>query len=148
MRKLLLLILCCAPLFAVQPRSAVIGMVQTDVQSESITAIALSAASEPYTEAWLEEYAVDKFSFGEAYSPFLSSSLPLDNPIASMERIIPSLSEVSVTALSSHSSSKMEELQLSVQTLDRLEACKECREMLCSSFDRFRRAHINTSFLQ
>ncbi|MBO8436262.1 MAG: hypothetical protein IAA97_04725 [Spirochaetes bacterium] len=86
MRKLLLLILCCAPLFAVQPRSAVIGMVQTDVQSESITAIALSAASEPYTEAWLEEYAVDKFSFGEAYSPFLSSSLPLDNPIASMEK--------------------------------------------------------------
>lgn len=86
MRKFILILFCSLPLYAVQPRSETLGMIQTDVNPDSITAIALSAASEEYTEDWLNEYAADKIAFGEAYSSFLSSSLPLENPIASAEK--------------------------------------------------------------
>ena len=59
-------------------------MAATGAGYESIAA--LNAAGEEYTEAWLDEYAVDKVSFGEAYSPLLSSVLPLSNVVAGIEK--------------------------------------------------------------
>lgn len=89
MRKIAFLIasiMIASSVHAVSPVSASIGRVQGDVKEHSITAIALRAVSEDYTEAWLDAYASDKIAFGEAYSPLLSSVLPMDNPIASEER--------------------------------------------------------------
>ena len=86
LKLLLILLISFSPLYAVAPVSATVGRVQCSVVPQSITEIALKAASEEYTEAWLDEYAVDKISFGEAYSELLSASLPLDNPIAGEEK--------------------------------------------------------------
>lgn len=87
MLKLLLISLAfLSPLYAVAPVSGTVGKVQCTIVPESITETALKAATEEYTEAWLDKYAVDKISFGEAYSEILSSSLPLDNPIAGEEK--------------------------------------------------------------
>ena len=83
---LAMLIICVSSLPAVAPVSGTLGLVETAPAEGSITSIALEAASEPYTEAWLDKYAADKISFGEAYSSFLSEALPLENAIAGKER--------------------------------------------------------------
>ena len=83
---LAMLIICVSSLPAVAPISGTLGLVETAPAEGSITSIALEAASEPYTEAWLDKYAADKISFGEAYSSFLSDALPLENAIAGKER--------------------------------------------------------------
>ena len=74
------------PLAASVPVSATIGRVAVEIPSGSITETALKAAESEYTEAWLDEYALDKISFGEAYSELLSSLLPLSDLIAGEER--------------------------------------------------------------
>ena len=87
MRKLFIaMLLLSSSAFAAVPVSQSIGRIQCEIPSGSVTEIALAAVSEEYTEAWLDEYAVDKISFGEAYSEILSASLPLDNPIAGEEK--------------------------------------------------------------
>ena len=86
LKVLLFLILIITPLTAAVPVSETIGRIQTAVEEDSLTAIALEAAAEEYTEAWLDEYAVDKITFGEAYSALLSETLPLSNIIAGTEK--------------------------------------------------------------
>lgn len=86
LRLILVAIISVSPLFAVAPVSDEIGRIQTAVADDSITCIALKAAGEDYTESWLDEFAVDKISFGEAYSGILSSLLPLHDPIAGEEK--------------------------------------------------------------
>ena len=79
------LLLLSLPLFSSAPVSETIGRVAVEIDDDSITAIALEAASKEYTESWLDEYAADKISFGEAYSPLLSSLLPLSGNIIAGE---------------------------------------------------------------
>lgn len=86
LKAIAMLLLSSIPLFASVPTSESIGRIATDVAEGSITEIALEAAGREYTEEWLDDYAVDKVSFGEAYSPLLSEVLPLDNPVAGMEK--------------------------------------------------------------
>ncbi len=86
LKVFLFIALSLSPLFAVAPVSGTIGRIAVSVAPDSITATALEAAGEEYTEAWLEKYAVDKVSFGEAYSPLLSSVLPLSDVVAGEEK--------------------------------------------------------------
>ena len=87
MRKLFIaMLLLSSSAFAAVPVSQSIGRIQCEIPSGSVTEIALAAVSEEYTEAWLDEYAVDKITFGEAYSEILSSALPMTNVIAGSER--------------------------------------------------------------
>ena len=86
LKVLLVIVFSLSSLHAAVPLSESIGRIQTNVDPQSITATALNAAREEYTEAWLDEYAVDKVSFGEAYSPLLSSVLPLSNVVAGIEK--------------------------------------------------------------
>lgn len=71
---------------AVSPVSGKIGPVAVDIEEGSITETALSAVSEPFTEAWLDEYTSDPMMSGEILAPVLSEVLPLENPIAGEEK--------------------------------------------------------------
>lgn len=74
------------PLFSSAPVSGTIGQVAVEIVPGSITEIAIEAAGREYTESWLDDYASDKISFGEAYSEMLSSLLPLSDIIAGEEK--------------------------------------------------------------
>ena len=86
LKVILIFLIVLSPLHAVAPVSETLGRIQTSVAADSLTALALKAAGESYTERWLEEYAVDKVSFGEAYSELLASVLPMSNVIAGEEK--------------------------------------------------------------
>lgn len=74
------------PIFSSAPVSGTIGQVAVEIAPGSITEIAIEAAGREYTESWLDDYASDKISFGEAYSEMLSSLLPLSDIIAGEEK--------------------------------------------------------------
>lgn len=88
MRKLLLLpaLFLCLALSAVAPVSLKLGRVDTVLEEGSLAAVALEAVKAPYTEQWLEAYAEDAMLFAEAYSPLLSSALPMGNVLVGEER--------------------------------------------------------------
>ena len=86
LKVLLVIVFSLSSLHAAVPLSESIGRIQTNVDPQSITATALNAAGEEYTEAWLDEYTADPMKAGEILAPVLSSVLPLSNPIAGKEK--------------------------------------------------------------
>ena len=86
LKVLLVIVFSLSSLHAAVPLSESIGRIQTNVDPQSITATALKAAVEEYTEAWLDEYTADPMKAGEILAPVLSSVLPLSNPIAGKEK--------------------------------------------------------------
>ena len=84
---LFILLLCSFSLFAViVPYSDTIGRIQVDIEEESNAEMVLKAFSEEFTEAWIEKYANNDQLFALAYSPILSTLLPMTNLIISEER--------------------------------------------------------------
>jgi len=84
---LFILLLCSFSLFAaIVPYSDTIGRIQVDIEEESNAEMVLKAFSEEFTEAWIEKYANNDQLFALAYSPILSTLLPMTNLIISEER--------------------------------------------------------------
>lgn len=83
---LLLMALLSASIYAAAPVSGKIGPVAVEIEEGSMTDTVLKAVSEPFTEAWLDEYTADPMKAGEILALVLSSVLPLSNPIAGKEK--------------------------------------------------------------
>lgn len=77
---ILICIIVSSLLFAtINPKSYTIGIVETDLEENSIYTRIYSAMKKEYSDEWLEKYAYSPTSFAVSYSSILSSLLPLDN---------------------------------------------------------------------
>ena len=73
-------------LFAtVAPTSSAIGKVCVSPEEGSSEYLIWTAVKDEYSDAWLEKYTSSPVPFALAYSSSLSSLLPLDNSLVSVE---------------------------------------------------------------
>lgn len=66
---------------AVVPESSKVGKVSVEIKEGSVEEFVLSAMKEEFSLSWIEKYSDSSDAFLAAYSPLLSSLLPMENLI-------------------------------------------------------------------